>query len=209
MKKLLLGIVFAVVAITGVSGCTKYITVPEFYVDTVEVATKPHTDTVVVTRADTIHSTRVDTVIVTRIDSVQSPPVVRRDTTIIQVPYVVVVTRVDTLFLPSAVVHDSTWVYVQTNPTNPLAGGDPNADVAYVAVSDSLAMVFWHGHFTGVVRALADGKWRANWYTQGSIEMLWRGDFPTKQDAVLALVPWIVNATVPKPYERVLKLPVL
>lgn len=95
----------------------------------------------VTTKIDTVTLTRTDTVV-----TVTTVPVLRVDTTY--------VTRKDTLYLPGQVTHDTSWVYLQTNPTNPYAGGDEHSGLMVMEVYPTYYAVWWHGHFMGV---LSDG----------------------------------------------------
>lgn len=135
-----------------------------------------HTDTLV--RVDTVFHTDTLYQVVTHVDTLYK---IQYDTTYL--------TKTDTLYMPSQTVHDTTWIYMQTNPTNPFAGGDSIAGVAYIMVYDGYAIVFWHGHFVGVVHANNDRTFRAYVYIPGQMEMPMNGDWPTFVDAIMSLKP--------------------
>jgi hypothetical protein len=188
------------------------------HVDTI---TRARTDTLYRLRVDTLYRLHVDTLV--RVDTLVSPPVhdttlIRRtdtvtvtrvDTLTRLVHDTTIVQRTDTLFLPSAVVHDSSWVYVQQNPTNPLGGGDPKAGVAWIDTPTMLpagfafALVFWHGNFVGIVSQVTpvdptsptghSEYWEAWPYLAGGGTMPYRGRYPTKLEAIQALMPIVLT----------------
>jgi hypothetical protein len=186
---------------------------PDTVHDTV-VVVKPHTDTMIVTRVDTVLQTKTDTVLKLRVDTVVTerpvpvPGPVQYDTTFIQrwdtvtvtVTVYVPVPTTDTLYLPSTVVHDTTWVYTQTDPTNPLAGGDPKSGIMALMIYEGYAIVFWHGHFVGVVRSSGYGEGLRWWAwlsaSPGQMVMPRTNDvgYATLEEALKALTPIVIEA---------------
>jgi hypothetical protein len=165
-------------------------------VDTVYVASKPDTvhthtrDTLITTHVDTVVEIRIDTLVQVRLDTVIEVRI-RLDT--------VFKTVMDTIVLPAKVVHDTAWIYTQTNPTNPLAGGDPKVGTIVLMVYEGFAIVFWHGHFVGVLRAQGsydDLRWFA-WMVPppGSILMVRTNDagYATIEEAARALTPIVID----------------
>ncbi len=105
--------------------------------------------------------------------------------------------------------HDTTWTYLQTNPTNPFAGGDSTAGLVYIK-RWGLDAIYWHGHFMGaawqVVKPDSSGTlvWEAAFYDPktfegcaGQCEMLVPMGYPNnivffaaESTAILALQPF-------------------
>lgn len=154
----------------------------------------PVHDTTIVTKIDTVLKTIFDTTVVTKTDTVTK---LVHDTTFVP--------KTDTLYLPSQVVHDTTWVYTKTDPTNPLAGGDPNSGLMVLQVYETYYVVFWHGHFVGII--WQGGGWydytttpytyHDNWRAyiaalDGSMVMSRACDKPTWQEAAGCLEPLVL-----------------
>lgn len=183
-------------------------TVPVLRVDTlvtvhVDTIATVRVDTAFVPRTDTL--TRVDTVI--RVDTLASPPV--HDTTIVahvdtvtlvdtvtrEVHDTTFVPRTDTLLVPEPVVHDTTWLYTQTNPTNPFAGGDPTSGLLVLQIYSTYDLVFWHGHFMGVLMQ-GTGYWNAYGIpTDGSMLMPLFCTKATWREAAGCLEPLVLTLT--------------
>lgn len=167
----------------------------------------PVHDTTIVTRVDTVLKWLHDTTVVTKVDTVTK---LVHDTTYI--------TKTDTLYLPGQVTHDTTWIYTKTDPTNPLAGGDPTSGLMALNVYDTYYVVFWHGHFVGVVwrgnatydysttPATVIENWRAYLApTDGSMLMPMVCDKHTWQEAAGCLEPIILTLHLDRLPERVMK----
>lgn len=181
----------------GAAGCTRLVT--EIQTDTV---TRIHTDTVTktVVKTDTLVTVRHDTTFVTHTDTVPGPTV--HDTTIVTRVDTVVTVRVDTLTLPAVVVHDTTWIYLATNPTNPLAGGDPTSGLMVLEFWPQNYLTFWHGHFVGVIEYwYTDPATRLDWYVayaaphDGSILMPAACTVATLDAAAKCLEPVVLTLT--------------
>lgn len=138
-------------------------------------------DTITKVVHDTVTQTLYDTTFVTKYDTVTQW---KHDTTFVP--------RTDTLYLPSQVVHDTAWLYTRTNPTNPLAGGDPTSGLMVLQVYDTYYLVFWHAHFVGVLYS-GGSYWRAYLTaSEGSMIMPMACDKPTWQEAAGCLEPMIL-----------------
>lgn len=178
---------------------TLYIT----HTDTVYKQLPPRVDTVTVVRVDTVTKLKTDTLYLTlvRVDTLwrhdtSYVPIYRTDT--LWRYDTTYKTTVDTLYLPGRIVHDTTWVYLQQHPTNPLGGGDPRAGLAWIDDIYWQSLVFWHGNFMGtVVGNLGTGgrgsTYDAFIYVPPGGQMLWRGTFNTKMEAIQALVPIVIT----------------
>ncbi len=168
----------------AVSALAKAILLASFVLGCERPPLAPRVDTLVV--HDTVPLLRVDTLLVPRVDTVVS---VQHDTSFVP--------RTDTLLVPSPAVHDTTWLYTQTNPTNPFAGGDPISGLLVLQVWSSYYLVFWHGHFMGV---LMQGGYGASEYwnaygrpLDGSIVMPLYCTKPTWREAAGCLEPLVLT----------------
>lgn len=211
--------------VLALDGCERIVTVTlpgtidSVFVEHLDTLRLTTIDTVTKVRVDTVSKLRVDTLVTRRVDTitvtiqVPGPPVhdsavvVRVDTlTLVHVDTLtrirldtVTVVRVDTVtqvvLMPGQAVHDTTWIYLQTDPSNPLAGGDAQSGLMVMEVWPTYYAVWWHGHFRGVLTdwttPVGDpSKWWA-WAApnDGSLQMSVACKKATWQEAAQCLVP--------------------